>query len=235
LTDAAIDNETKVGKLSQVTSDTLSDRQGVDDAASGREGADEAERRVLDGARASIARWGVERTSVDDVAREASVSRATVYRVFPGGKSAVIAALIDAESGHLRTLIASAERSTLTDTMSALVLTLANWLDNNDALRRVIEHEPGLIGPHLAFRGGDIVVAEIVEMVKPLMLGFVATDEVDGATDWLVRLLRSHLLQPSSYVALADPQSVQRFVRTFIVPALAGPSNNPSQHLGATS
>jgi AcrR family transcriptional regulator len=168
-----------------------------------------------------VARWGIERTSVDDVAREARVSRATVYRVFPGGKSAVVAALVDSERERLRSLIASAERPTLTETMSALVLTMANWLDNNDALRRVIEHEPGLIGPYLAFSRGDSVVAEVVEMIKPLMFGFVATDEVDGATDWLVRLLRSHLLQPSSYVALADPQSVHRFVRTFIVPALA--------------
>jgi AcrR family transcriptional regulator len=197
-----------------VTSDTFVDGRRNSDAS------DEVEARIVAGARHSVARWGVQRTSVDDVAREANVSRATVYRVFPGGKSAVMSALVEAERNELRALIAAAERSDVASTLCALVLGLANWLENNESLRRVIEHEPGLIGPYLAFKRGDTVVAEVANMVRPLMSGFVAADEVDGASDWLVRLLRSHLLQPSSYVALADPQSVERFVRTFLVPAL---------------
>ena len=31
-------------------------------------------------------RWGVEKVTVDDIARESGVSRATLYRVFPGGR-----------------------------------------------------------------------------------------------------------------------------------------------------
>ena len=47
--------------------------------------------RVVDAALACIARQGVARTTLDDVARAARCSRATVYRVFPGGKDAVLA------------------------------------------------------------------------------------------------------------------------------------------------
>jgi AcrR family transcriptional regulator len=40
-----------------------------------------------------ISRWGVGKTSLDDVAREAGVSRATVYRLFPGGRDGLFEAV----------------------------------------------------------------------------------------------------------------------------------------------
>jgi hypothetical protein len=48
-----------------------------------------AEQRVVDALLACIARWGVSKTTVEDVAREAGISRATIYRLFPGGKDVV--------------------------------------------------------------------------------------------------------------------------------------------------
>src|SRR2546423_4583695 len=53
--------------------------------------------RVVDGALRCIARWGVAKTTLDDVAREAGCSRATVYRFFPGGKDALVQAVVRAE------------------------------------------------------------------------------------------------------------------------------------------
>src|ERR1700692_1311222 len=53
--------------------------------------------RIIDGALACIARQGVAKTTLDDVARAAGCSRATVYRVFPGGKDGVLGAVFDTE------------------------------------------------------------------------------------------------------------------------------------------
>src|SRR5881227_82433 len=55
------------------------------------------EQRIVDATLRCIARWGVAKTTLDDVAREASCSRATVYRLFPGGKEAVLAAVATTE------------------------------------------------------------------------------------------------------------------------------------------
>ena len=41
--------------------------------------------RLLQATYACVARWGLAKTTVEDAAREAGVSRATVYRYFPGG------------------------------------------------------------------------------------------------------------------------------------------------------
>src|SRR5436309_6749871 len=55
------------------------------------------EQRVIDAALRCIARWGIGKTTLDDVAREASCSRATIYRLFPGGKDALLDAITRSE------------------------------------------------------------------------------------------------------------------------------------------
>ncbi len=52
-----------------------------------------AEDRVLDAARRCVDRWGLSKLTIDDVAAEAGVSRATLYRLFPGGKDVMFDAL----------------------------------------------------------------------------------------------------------------------------------------------
>ena len=47
---------------------------------------DPAEVRVLDAAKLCCERWGLAKVTIDDIATEAGVSRATLYRLFPGGK-----------------------------------------------------------------------------------------------------------------------------------------------------
>ena len=44
------------------------------------------ERRVLEAAKACCARWGIDKVTIDDIAAESGVSRATLNRMFPGGK-----------------------------------------------------------------------------------------------------------------------------------------------------
>ena len=56
--------------------------------------------KVVDGALRAIARFGLTKLTVDDVAREAGISRATLYRYFPG-RGAVLAAVVQAETERL--------------------------------------------------------------------------------------------------------------------------------------
>src|ERR687890_147806 len=58
------------------------------------------EDRIVDGLLESVARWGIAKTTVEDVARAAGVSRATVYRAFPGGKDVIFEAVVRRESAR---------------------------------------------------------------------------------------------------------------------------------------
>ena len=51
------------------------------------------EQRVLDAAKTCSERWGMAKVTIDDIAGEAGVSRATLYRLFPGGKDVLFEAL----------------------------------------------------------------------------------------------------------------------------------------------
>jgi AcrR family transcriptional regulator len=53
--------------------------------------------RILDAGEECVARWGVAKTTLDDIARAAGCSRATVYRTFPGGKEPLLHALLARE------------------------------------------------------------------------------------------------------------------------------------------
>ncbi|MGH9080390.1 MAG: helix-turn-helix domain-containing protein, partial [Acidimicrobiales bacterium] len=53
--------------------------------------------RVIDATLDCLALHGTAKTTVDDIARRAGVSRATVYRAFPGGRDEMLSAVVDTE------------------------------------------------------------------------------------------------------------------------------------------
>src|SRR5580765_4284529 len=83
--------------------------------------------RILDGALACVARVGVAKTTLDDVAREAGCARATVYRSFPG-RQALFGAMLEREVAALadRLLAAAGEADTLADAVVAVIRTGAH-------------------------------------------------------------------------------------------------------------
>lgn len=55
---------------------------------------EEARDRLIDAAEASFTRFGVSKTTLEDIASEAGVSRATVYRYFDGGRDEIILGVV---------------------------------------------------------------------------------------------------------------------------------------------
>jgi AcrR family transcriptional regulator len=53
--------------------------------------------RAIDATLRCFARYGANKTTIDDVAREAKCSRATLYRAFPGGKDELVGAVVRSE------------------------------------------------------------------------------------------------------------------------------------------
>jgi AcrR family transcriptional regulator len=61
---------------------------------------DGTRQRILEATYVCVARWGLAKTTVEDAAREAKVSRATVYRTFPGGRDELISAVVAWATGE---------------------------------------------------------------------------------------------------------------------------------------
>jgi AcrR family transcriptional regulator len=178
--------------------------------------------RVIDATLRCIARWGVAKTTLDDIAREARCSRATVYRLFPGGKDALIEAV--ATSEVMRFFAALGARLDETDTLEDLLVAgmteAARHLQQHGALQFLLQHEPEAVLPHFAFRSADAVLGTVRRFAGPYLARFLDVDEAPRAAEWVARIVLSYTSCPADGVDLADEESVRRLVRTFVLPGL---------------
>lgn len=182
--------------------------------------------RIRDAALACIARDGLTGTTVDDIAREAGVSRATTYRLFPGGKETIVDVVVGQEVCRFFADLA-VELDRHADAEGLLVAGVGRslrFLAGHAALRAVLEHEPGLLLPPVAaHRLGpvlDAAAAFAAPYLRPHVVGPDADRRAVEVAELVVRLVLSYAMQPSAHLDPDDDASVARFVRAHVLPAL---------------
>ena len=174
-----------------------------------------------------IARWGLAKTTLEDVAREAGLSRATVYRALPGGgKEALFAALADRELTRLAHAVGAAvdATETLEDAVVGAVTTVAGHLDGHAAFQYLLTHEPGLVLPHLAFHELDALLARVRTIGGPMFARFLPPADAAELAEWVARVVISYTCSPAAGTSLTDDASVRRLVRAFVLPGLPVPA-----------
>jgi AcrR family transcriptional regulator len=184
-------------------------------------GAPDVEARAVAALLSCVARQGLRKTTLDDVAREAGCGRATLYRYF-ASKQALLAAAGHTEATRIVAALrdAAAATDTLEDAVVALLVTAGVELGGHPALRFVADFEPDWLLPHLAFAGGDRFLAAAADALAPAVERFVGPDAAARAGEWIARVGLCLLCSPVSPVALGDEASVRGYAREFIVPAL---------------
>jgi AcrR family transcriptional regulator len=180
------------------------------------------EERIVDATLACIARWGTAKTTLDDVARQAGCSRATVYRLFPGGKDALFETVVNTELrrffGGLALRLAGAE--TLEDLLVIGLTEAGRRIRDNQALRFLMAHEPGVILPRLAFDRADVVLRRASDFAAPHLERWLPAEDARRAAEFVTRLTLSYSVCNTGQVDLTDDGSVRALVRTFVLPGL---------------
>jgi len=180
------------------------------------------ERRIRDAALVCIGRFGLAKTTVDDIAREAGCSRATLYRYYDG-KPAIIRAAVVAEHDRITTALVDAGRveATFADAVVTVVVRGARELRAHDALQFLLAHEPEAVLGHLAFGPGDRVLVTVGDAIAPAFDRWLSPDAATRAGDWLARLVRSYALMPHPPVDFTDPATARAFLERLVLPGLA--------------
>lgn len=188
---------------------------------------DALEQRILDAALELVARWGVTKTSVADVARTAGCGRATLYRVFPGGKHELFGALAQREMArYLHGIGEAVDRAgDLRSALAAAVLTATRRLGEHDAFQFLLEHEPGLLLPYLGFGQVDRLYELVADAIGPHLQRFLAPDRAAWAAEWVARLLITFVFNPTEGADLADHRQATDLVSRYLVPAFTSPSS----------
>ena len=177
-----------------------------------------------------IARYGVGKTTIDDIAREAGCSRATLYRYF-GGKQDLIAAAVRSEVERITTAarVETGAAANLEDAAVAILGTAGTAVAEQPALRFVVTNEWELLLPHLTFSGGDRFLAAAGAAIAPSLDRFLVPERAARAGEWIARVGLSLWLSPTAPCSLTDPASLRAYVRSFVRPAL-DPASKPARH-----
>ena len=195
----------------------------VPEARQDRGGLSAQEERIVDGALRCFARWGVAKTTLDDVAREAGYSRATVYRFFPGGKDGLLDAVASTEV--TRALATIGARLEAADSLEDLVIggmtTAARLIAAHKPLQYLLAYEPEVVLPRISFHEADAVLRTVSAFAAPYLSRYLAPDvDTHRAAEWLSRIVLSYVCSPSPAVDMQDEESVRRLVRAFVLPGL---------------
>jgi AcrR family transcriptional regulator len=174
--------------------------------------------RILDAAFEAVARFGLSRLTVDDVARLAGVSRQTVYRYFDS-KDALILALVAREEEALLEGVRAAHREapSLREAIRRSVLFCLRAAREHPLLDRLLASEPEVLLPYLTTRSGGLI-----ERARRTLEALVAErDDVrpelaPRAADVAVRAIVSYTLTPSD----EPPERIAREVARILTAAL---------------
>jgi TetR/AcrR family transcriptional regulator, repressor for uid operon len=192
---------------------------------------DEMTTRVLDGAYEQFCRTGIRRSTMEDVARRAGVSRITVYRRF-ATKDALVEHVVRREFRRYfdQFLIDIEQARTAADRVVLGFTSALRAIRHNPLIGGLMATEPDVLIPSMISDGGRTLAAVqrfvAGQLRREQQAGNVSPEvDVELVAELMARVSSSFLLTPSHVVDLDDDEQVRAVARRFLVPMLA-----PSGH-----
>lgn len=192
--------------------------------------------KVLEGGLVSIGQYGLARTTVDDVAQASGVSRATIYRHFPGGRDQIVRDTVAWEMGRFFSSLGEAVAAApdLCVLLEDALVFARKALAQHIVFQRVMQTEPERLLPLLTVESFRIL---------PLIGGFLvpylererdAGRLRDGAdigrtADYIARMVLS-CIGASGVYDLDDPAEVRVLVREQLLAGVLAPGAIASRH-----
>jgi AcrR family transcriptional regulator len=176
--------------------------------------------RLLEAAYRCVARDGMGRTTIEDIAREAGVSRPTVYRYFPGGKDALFRDVVTWEAGRVVGELTRAigPHTELADMAEELVSAAAARIKSHEVLQKVLQTEPERLLPILVLQ-----TDRLIALLRPFLLLAMQRaghdTDAESAADYVARMLLSVVGSPGCW-DLTDRAQVRRFVESQLLGGL---------------
>ena len=185
------------------------------------DGGGELEARILDAGLVLVARWGVGKTSLSDIAKQAGCARATVYRAFPGGKQQLFADLAQRElTGYVEAIVDAIDSADdLAEAVTRGLVVAARLLRDHEADQSVLELEPELLVPFLGFKQVDRLYDHVSVAVAPHLERLVAPERAAWLAEWSARAFITYLFNPTPDLDLAVVDDARRLVSSFVIPA----------------
>ena len=178
--------------------------------------------RILDAAFERVNAVGLSRTTVEDVARAAGITRQTVYRYF-SSKDRLITMLLLREEERLLAGVRTGldGQKDFEDGLADAILFCLRFARDHPLVERVLATDAETLLPYLTTRAGALVArarAHVVELLRsrPGLL----PDLREAAADAIVRVVLSSAVTPPD----RPPERVARDLARIVAGALVAPS-----------
>ena len=186
--------------------------------------------RILDAAYEQFCRMGIRRSTMEDVARLAKVSRITVYRRFDT-KDTLVEHVVRREFRRYfdQFLIDIEQADTAADRVVLGFVSSLRAIRGNPLIGGLIATEPDLLIPSMMADGGQTLatVRQFVadQLRREQRAGNVSVSlDIDLVAEMMVRVSTSFLAIPSAIIDLDDDEQVAAVARRFLVPMLEPPA-----------
>ena len=185
---------------------------------------DDTRERILAATYACVARWGLAKTTMENAAREANVSRATVYRTFPGGREELVDATVAWATAafFLRLYEQVQGAASLEEVLEAGIRFAHQSILEHEVLQRVMQTEPEKLLPALtveSIRVRDVIAFFLTPYLEER--GLVAGVDMSEAADFLARMVLSYMIAPGRW-DLEDPEQVAELVEAELLAGVVG-------------
>jgi AcrR family transcriptional regulator len=175
--------------------------------------------RLLDATYRCVARFGMGKTTIEDVAKESGVSRATIYRQFPGGRDELLRETVAWELGNYFTTLADHvyDAPTLLDLLERGIVFAHRSVSEHEVLRKMLDTEPERLLPLLTTESAR-TLPFIADFLHPYLEREAREGrlregvDIDRAADYLARGILS-LIGAHGRWDLTDPDQVHDLVR----------------------
>ncbi|MER5633322.1 TetR/AcrR family transcriptional regulator [Streptomyces nitrosporeus] len=189
------------------------------------EATDRTARRILDGALEQFTLLGLRRSSVDDVARRAGVSRVTVFRRFRSKDKLVEAVLLRENSRFFRRLDATvAALPTMEERVVEGFVVALRHTRAHPLFGGLLRLEPELVLPYLTVQGGSSLSATVTYLTGHLRRAQQTEgrpgEDPQPVAELMVRVAVSFLLNPVGCIEMDDEDQVRAFARRYLAPLL---------------
>ena len=194
--------------------------------ALGRTDRDDPNAAILDAAYDLFCRQGIQRTTMDDVARKARLSRITVYRRMVSKEALVEAVLLrDFRQYVDRFLSDIAGAETVADRVVVGFVSSLRATRSNPMMAGLMAADPHSVAPSIVGEDGRVMAAVARVLAGQLRLeqragNIAAGVDVDVVAELMVRLSASFFLSPSEVIDLDDDEQVAAIARRYLVPML---------------
>ncbi|MEV7554313.1 helix-turn-helix domain-containing protein [Amycolatopsis sp. NPDC089917] len=196
------------------------------DALERAEESDEIALRLLDAAYEQFCRMGIRRSTMEDVARRAGVSRITAYRRF-ATKDALVEQVVRREFRRYfdQFLLDIQQAETAADRVVLGFASALGAIRRNPLIGGLMAVEPDVLVPSMVSDGGGTLatVQRFVagQLRREQQAGEVSEDvDVELVAELMTRVSASFLVTPSQVVDLDDDEQVREVARRFLVPML---------------